>query len=228
MRNEQFFALVGPSGAGKSRLLAELKKVLSEDRYTFLRDSSGCGSEYAPHAKFTTRVTQLAKEGVHTCTTARSQLLLFWSRLETNIECVVKPNLDAGKIVIMDGFGGTILAHALYSAQDAAEEAALTDLHKSMIAHCVIGLGIKPPTYLLLKPSPEVAHERLAALERLPFDSSESLDFITAMNQGFDFYSRLPGQTVLPIDANRPFHEVLGIALSVISPKHLEANAIAA
>lgn len=226
MKNNQFFALVGPPGAGKSTLLEMLRNALPSKACVFLSDSSGCGNEYVPHARFTKRVTEIARDGVHTCTTPRSQLLLFWSRLQAIIECTVQPELAKGKIVIMDGFGGTILAHALHGARTAAEEAALTDLHKSMIGHCVIGLGVKPPTYLLLKPSPEVAHDRLASLDKLP-DHPEPLMFIERMNAGFEFYSRLPGQTVESIDADQSTDQILECAMAIIRPQENTIKAVA-
>ena len=201
MKNDQIFALVGPAGAGKSELLARLKHALPEGRFVFLRDSSGCWSEYAPPARFTARVTELAKEGIHSCTTARSQLLLFWSRLEANIGCVVKPNLDTGKIVIMDGFGGTILACTLQCKKRSRGSCLDRSSQKHDCPLCHRPQSQTSPTYLLLKPSPEVAYKRLASLDKPPVNSTEALEFITVMNAGFDFYSKLPGQTVRPIDA---------------------------
>lgn len=136
-----FFALVGPPGAGKSTLLAKLKTNLSHDRCVFLCDSSGSGYKESPHVRFTTRVSALVQEGVHMETTAHSQLLLFWSRLVSIIQHDVVPNLRHGKCVIMDGFGGTVLTHAMYHAHNDEERAQLLELHKDMIRHCVVAFG---------------------------------------------------------------------------------------
>lgn len=214
MNEKKFFALVGPTGAGKSELLKALRERIPNDQCVFPRDSSGCGN--APHIRFTTSITQISKQGIHEETTARSQLLVFWARLAAIIEGDVLPNLKAGKYVVMDGFGGTVLTHAMQSAQTNEERTALLELHKSLITHCVIGLSVPPPTYLWLKPSPEVAFERLRNQKKLP-RVNHPLRLIEEINQWFDFYGTLPGQTVIPINADAPFEEVLSEALSIIN-----------
>lgn len=211
----QFIALVGPTGSGKTTLLSGLKKNFPSKRCVFLCDSNGSGN--SPHVPFTTRVTEIAQEGIHEEATSRSQLLLFWSRLVNVIEHEVVPSLELGKNVFMDGFGGTVLTHALCHAKSAEERAELIELHKDMIKHCVLGLGAPPPKYLWLRPSPQVAYARLKKLGKLP-RSGCPLAHIEAINEGFDFYSNLPGQTVIRIDADQSRPSVFKEALKHIDP----------
>jgi len=212
----QFFALVGSKGAGKSTLFDQLKKIAPRDTCVFLCDSSGAGDN-APHIPFTTRVTEITKAGIHEAATPLSQLLLFWARLVNVIEHDVVPNLKAGKTVFMDGFGGTILANARCHARSETEREQLTDLHKSMITHCVIKLGVPPPAYLWLSPSPEVAYARLLKQGRLP-SSNNPQAHIAKMNAEFSFYGTLPGQTVLHINADQTPDQVLEEVLDHIDP----------
>lgn len=212
----QFIALVGPTGAGKTTLLTGLKKTLTSDHSVFLCDSNGSG-QHARHAPFTTRVTQIAQEGIHEEATPRSQLLLFWSRLENVIEHDVLPSLMSGHDVYMDGFGGTVLTEALRHARSPQESEALIELHKDMIRHCVVGLGVPPPMYLWLRVSPEVAFGRLKNIGKLP-RSSDPLAHIEAINRGFDFYRRLPGQTVTEINADPSADEVFAQAMTHVNP----------
>lgn len=213
MGHQRFFSIVGCNGAGKTELQNGLKKTLGEDRCVFLCDSSGSG-DTTPHASFTRRVTSIAKEGVHEHATPRSQLLLFWSRLNNIIEHDVRPNLEAGKLVFMDGFGGTILTHAKQHAKSHAEREQLLELHKSMIKHCVIEQNVPPPIYILLRPSAHVALDRLQKAGKEL--GKKSISYIEDLNRGFEFYGKLEGQTVVPIDADQPPERVLAEALSII------------
>lgn len=212
----QFFALVGPTGAGKSTLLEQLKNTLPKDTCVFLCDSNGAGQN-APHIPFTTRVTEITKAGLHETATPRSQLLLFWARLVNVIEHDVLPSLKAGKNVFMDGFGGTILANALYHARSETEREQLIELHKSMISHCVLGLGVPPPKYLWLCPSPEVAYLRLKEQGKLPRSENPQVH-IAKINAAFVFYGTLPGQTVIQVDADQSPDQVFEEALLHIDP----------
>jgi thymidylate kinase len=213
----KFFALVGPAGAGKSTLLAQLRTALPSDQYIFLCDSTGCGDEFAPHVQFATKVTELARARHHEYTSPRSQLQLFWSRLTCIIECDVAPALQSGKTVIMDGFGGTVLAHALHAARSEKERGQLLDLHKDLIRHNVLANGVPPPKYLWLKPSPAEALKRLTKDGKSP-RVTQPLQFIAEINRWFDFYGTLPGQTVIPVDADQPHPVVFDVAMSYIRP----------
>lgn len=218
----QFIALVGPTGAGKTTLLSDLRSTFQGKSCVFLCDSNGSGED-ARHVPFTTRVTEIAKEGIHEEATPKSQLLLFWARLANVIEHDVLPNLSLGKHVFMDGFGGTVLAHALYHARSEAEKKALIELHKDMIKHCVIALGVPPPKYLWLRPSPIVAYARLEKLGKLP-RSQDPLHYIEAINRGFEFYSTLEGQTVIQLDADQSSSRVFAAAMDHVDHnKRLQA-----
>ncbi len=207
---KKFFALVGPTGAGKSILLQQLKDILPNDQCVFLCDSSSS-------VRFTTRVSQIAKDGDHECATPRAQLILFWARLVQIIEEEVEPNLALGKCVIMDGFGGTVFAHAMRSVKTELEREKMLKLHRSMIEQCVVGVGISAPTYLWLRPSPQVALTRLMNIGRSP-RTEDPLKLIETLNREFEFYGKLDGQTVIPIDADRSEGLVLKDALKLIGP----------
>lgn len=194
-----------------------VKGTVDTERCVFLCDSSGSGSD-AERTRFTTRVTQLAKEGAHEEAPPLAQLLFFWSRLATIIECNVLPALVEGKHVFMNGFGGTAYVHAAIQARSPHERAAILDLHKSMIRNCVIGVGVPPPTYLWLKPTPEIALRRRRADKELP-RVVDPLKYIEDVNKEFEFYGRLEGQTVIPIDADQSAENVLREALQYIDPQ---------
>lgn len=214
MTENKFIAVVGATGAGKDTFLDMVKERVPKEPCVFLCDSSGSGAD-APHARFTTRVTQLVREGIHTETTPRSEVLVFWSRLQPIIEQEVLPALKEGKWVFINGFGGTILANAMLRARSSLEREALLELHKSMIKHCVVDMDVPPPTYLWLRVSPEVAFTRRQKSGSLA--PNVSLEDIERLNEEFEFYGKIPGQTVIPIDADRSKEQVFGEGLTHIN-----------
>ncbi len=227
---QQFFALVGPEGSGKSTILHMLEHVLNPKFVVFLCDSSKRCT--APHVRFTERVSQITGDGAHLHADAHTQLMLFWTRLRAVIKGSVKPSLENGKTVIIDGFGGTILANARMHAQP-DERDGLLDLHKDMIKHHVVGQNVPPPLYLHFKPSPEVAFERILSMRERAISEAVSADEreqriaelrevtlakVSRLNAEFEFYGSIPGQKVITIDANKPLNEMFSEVL-----KHIEA-----
>lgn len=206
----KFFAIVGPYGAGKSTLVQGLRQDFNDELCTFLCDSRGCGDMSQPHTRFVTGVTQIAQELLHQDVPAISQLLFFWARLSVIIENEVVPSIRAGKHVIMDGFGGTVLVHAMIAARDDKERERLLALHKQIITHCVFGYNLSPPTYIWLQPSADVAEARLRRVGKAPLSSIE------AINNGFDFYGTLEGQTVIPVNADQDEQTVLNTVRNII------------
>lgn len=218
-----FFALVGPVGAGKSSLLQYLKTTLPKGQHTFLCDSTGCGDTFAPHVQFAKKLTGIAQAHEHTDGPPKSQLLMFWARLNAIIAGDVVPALRVQKTVIMDGFGGTVFAHAMQAAHTEAERTALLALHLELIKHVVLGHGVPPPTYIWLRPSPAIAHKRLESLGKLSRGVTE--ETIASMNGWFEFYGKLHGQTVVPVNADQPLYDMFDEALRIIDPEQRYAEA---
>ena len=211
----RLFAIVGPTGAGKSTLMGQLRKELQGEKCVFLSDSRG-EEEDNPHARYTRRVTQFIHDGISEETSPDVSMLIFWSRLASIIKASIVPKIKSGVDVYIDGFGGTILAHALYAAKSEAEHDHLIKIHKSLIEHFVIDAGLQPPTYLWLKPDPDIAYQRLKTINKVP-RCEMTLEYIQKLNEGYEFYGNLPGQTVIPINANQNEEDVLKCVLTHIS-----------
>ena len=211
----RLFAIVGPTGAGKSTLMRQLQKELHGEKCVFLSDSRG-EEENNPLARYTRRVTQFIHEGVSEETPPDVSMPIFWSRLASIIKASIVPNIKSGVDVYIDGFGGTILAHALYAAKSDSERDHLIKIHKSFIELYVIDAGLRPPTYFWLKPNPDIAYQRLKTINKTP-RCEMTLEYIKKLNEGYEFYGNLPGQTVIPIDADKTNEEVLKHVLAHIS-----------
>lgn len=213
MKNgEKFFALVGATGSGKNTLLD-----LLEEHFCPKEGASAvpCDSTMET-SRVTTSFTRIAQSS-HGRIYPIAKLLDLWSSLSDQIESDVLPALLKGHRVIMNGFGGTAFAEASVHARAPQERAAILELHKALIQQCVIGIGVPPPTYIWLKVSPEVALKRRRAEKSMP-KVPDPLRYIEALNEHFELYGRLKGQTVYMVDADRTLEEVKRIVLELIDP----------
>ncbi len=210
MTENRFFVLVGATGSGKNTMLGKL-----EDHFTNDSNAVPCDS---------TTVDRVTTSFIRIDTTCGrkyplSKLLKIWSRISEQIEGQVKPALLRGDRVIMNAFGGTAFAEAMVHASSDNESKSILEMHKAIIPHCVIGIGVRPPIYIWLKVSPEVALLRRRADKTLPKNITDPLGYIENLNKQFEFYGSLPGQTVIPVDANQPIEMVFRDILNIIDPQ---------
>lgn len=213
-RKNNFFVLVGTHGSGKTEVHERLKKMFPGNSCVFPCDSNGGGASDASHVRFTTRVTQIARDGCHKEIPPDAQLSFFWARLSTLIHGEVLEWYRQGKLIIMNGFGGTILSHALSVADDNQIDD-LVALHKAHISACVLARDLEPPLYIHLRASSDVSCERLSRQGRVD-DLDEFRRYANRVNEMIDFYGNLPGQTVVPVDANQSIECVIDDVCAVI------------
>lgn len=154
-----------------------------------------------------------------------AQLFLFWARLVMIISEDIAPRLISGKeAVMMQGFGGSVLAHAAARAETSTMREILHTLHSAIVNACVFGMGIYPPLYLYLVVDPESipdGPEREAILKN-----------IRIWNEFFDWYGTLPGQSVVKISASGTPEEIFNRVLEQIrlildeSPPQQESESV--
>lgn len=205
-----FWAVVGATCSGRHTLFEALQRHLAHDSdFVFLKDS---GSDQA--SQLLGSLNHIAKNKLHEAAPKATQLGIFWARLSYVIQTEVSPLLHQGKTVIMLGFGGTVLTHALCGVTCETERRNLIALHKAFIRSCVIGLRVPPPHYLWLQVSAEIAHRRA---QNKPSKVNDDLKgHVEAMNRLYNFYGSLPGQTVTPLNGDHAPEEVLEDALRVL------------
>ena len=198
-----FFAIVGPCPAIKRELYVNLQQCPELSGFRFVTDS---GEHVGEHIDpITKTITALGKNGSITDDVSQIvQLLLFWTRLANIIHRDVEPYLAQGTPVIMIGFGGSVLAHAVARAKTQRKRDALHKLHLAIVEQCVYGMGITPPEYLYCKIDD--------ASQRLVHHCSNNeieLRNIAFWNAFFQEYGKLPGQKVIQISTSGTPQEVL-------------------
>lgn len=137
-----FWAVVGATGSGRHTLFRALQSNLELDaNFVFLTDS---GSDQT--SQLLGILNHIAKFNLHEAASKAVQMAIFWARLGLIIQKEVRPLLKQGKTVIMLGFGGTVLTHALCGVTCETERRNLIALHEDFIRSCVIGLQVTPRT----------------------------------------------------------------------------------
>lgn len=98
-----FFTFEGPDGAGKTTQIGRLETVLAERGYTTLRTREP-GGDFVGE-----QVRQLLLD--RSAMTPEAEFLLFAASRAQNVAHVVRPALEAGKIVLCDRFTDSSLAY---------------------------------------------------------------------------------------------------------------------
>ncbi len=205
-----FWAVVGARGCGRHTLFKGLKQHLENDPdVVFITDSGSIES-----SPLLGCLNHIAKSGYHEDSPKAAQMGIFWARLSVIIQKEVAPLLQQGKTVIMLGFGGTVLTHALCGVTCETERRNLIALHEAFIRLSVLGLQVPPPHYLWLKVSAEAARSRIHMQTRRACETFG--EYIEEMDQLYRLYGTVPGQTVTPVNADRTAAQVLMDALHVL------------
>ena len=98
-----FFTFEGPDGAGKTTQIGRLETALAERGYTTLRTREP-GGDFVGE-----QVRQLLLD--RSAMTPEAEFLLFAASRAQNVAHVVRPALEAGKIVLCDRFTDSSLAY---------------------------------------------------------------------------------------------------------------------
>lgn len=103
MTNGLFITLEGGEGSGKSTLMARMKEKLEREGHEVVTLREPGGTSFAEGL----REVFLAHDNL----TAESAALLMNAARTDNIDKIIQPALDAGKIVISDRFSGSSLVY---------------------------------------------------------------------------------------------------------------------
>lgn len=150
-----FFSVSGVRGSGRTTLYKELEAVLpnalSIPRCDFAFLESPLGS--LPHPLLWSPDPERGPV---------ERLLDCWVRLERFTKTKLKPALDAGKIVLTDGFGLDAALHATAASETAQDDADVLEWHlQILVPGRIKKQNIVPPKYLITDASHEDAVQDL-------------------------------------------------------------------
>lgn len=205
-----FITFEGGEGSGKTTQINRAAKFLSDQGHKVVTTRNPGGTPEAEKIRdlFVTR------DGVEW--TPEQEALLVLTALSSNYEKVVKPALEAGKIVICDRFFDSTLAYQGYG--HGLDKDTLLKLRDMVMSDCM------PDLTVILDVDPEVGLAR--SNHRLNDELSheghfEGLDlyFHRQVHQGFlNIAAEEPGRCTL-VDASQPLEDVSAAVIKVLEER---------
>lgn len=161
----KFITVEGIDGSGKSTYIPELKKVFESlgEEVVLTREPGG-----------TDLAERLREVILNDSMDIRTEILLAFASRNEHISKVIRPALDAGKVVISDRFTDSTYAYQGYAGGG--------DLEEIKILENLVQQEIQPElTFIFMVPT-EVSKERLAKTGKNPdkFESKEENYFSNA------------------------------------------------
>ena len=164
----KFITLEGVDGAGKSTCMRFIKKYLTDKKlnYLFTREPGG-----------TSVGEKLRKILLHDEMLPETETLLMFSARNEHVHQIIKPNLNAGLIVISDRF-----TDATYAYQSGGKN---VQLEKITILKNWVHENLKPDLTLLFDLPIDISLSRLNSDGNLDKFEKEAADFHTRIRESY-------------------------------------------
>ncbi len=131
-----FITLEGPEGSGKTSQIPALREFICARGYDVLVTREPGGTDVGD------QIRDVLMNLKNISIVPRTEILLFQAARAQHVEEVIRPALDAGKVVICDRFGDSTLAYQGYGHETNLEEL-------GYLVNYATG-GLKPDLTLLL------------------------------------------------------------------------------
>ncbi len=204
-----FITLEGGEGSGKSTVAAELARRLEAEGHAVTLTEEPGGTELGRH--FWTYL-----RGTVEPLSPLTELLLFEAARAQHVDRVIRPALDAGRVVVCDRFIDSSVAYQGYGRGLGSE---LVESLNEMATR-----GLRPDITLLLDVPVETGLRRARSLEdgdgatKVP-DSigGEAASFHQRVRDGFlEIAEAAPGRLIV-VDASRPLDDVIEACWHIVS-----------
>ena len=209
-----FISFEGIDGSGKTTQLDRLRQSLTRQGHFVVVAQEPGGTRVG------LEIRKLLLNAANTDLRPIPELLLYFASRAQNIEEVIRPALEAGRIVLVDRFTDATVAYQGYGRELGADTV-------RAVENVACG-GLMPDLTLLLDVDPAIGVRR--ALERnsgQPIDESrmerEAAAFYERVHRGYLKLSRAEPQRIRLIDA-RDSIEKVGEAIESAVEEFLEAR----
>lgn len=201
MKKGLFISIEGPDGSGKSTQISLLRKYFEERGTDVVLTREPGGTPISE------KIREIILDKNNKEMDAMTEALLYASSRAQHVAEVIKPALEAGKIVICDRFIDSSIAYQGYGR-------GLGDCVRVINEYAV--RGCMPDVTFLLEMDPKIGKERISADDQDRLEQ-EKLEFHKKV---FDGYMEIEKKfdRIIGIDAARSIEE---ISADII--KHIEA-----
>ncbi|HUU27477.1 MAG TPA: dTMP kinase [archaeon] len=194
MKKGKFFSIEGCEGAGKSTQAKLLAESLASEGYEVLLTREPGGTAIGE------KIREILLDRNHPELNPHVELLLYLASRSQLVSEVIKPALEAGKLVITDRFHHSTLAY-----QGGARSLDL-DLVRRMNDFATG--GILPDITFLLDLPPEVGMRRKGARKEVDRMEGEGKIFHEKVRQAFLKLAGKEPNRILVLDARKPVAEL--------------------
>ncbi|WP_293685959.1 dTMP kinase [uncultured Phascolarctobacterium sp.] len=200
-----FITFEGIDGGGKTTQLALAAKWLREQGYEVVESREPGGTPLAE------RVRELVLEPSLPLTTTTQTLLYLAARSE-HVDKLLRPSVEAGRIVLCDRFSDSTLVYQGLSQGKSIEELALL---RNLCSFASAGMA--PDLTLVFDGRPEVLVRRRAARGVSDRYELQGLDFQQALRKGFSALAEAEPERLQLIDAEGSQEQVAASVRQAIS-----------
>lgn len=210
MKNKGIFiSFEGGEACGKSTQIKLLKeyvaKLNNSEDFIFVREPGG--------TPLTEEIRHLLLNYEIDKPLPMTELLLFCTARVEDVEKIIKPALEKGKIVIADRFYDSTIAYQGMARKIMNVEQILN------LTKLIIG-DLKPDLTFYLKLTPEEAFKRKSNInERLDRIEKEGLEFHKLVQKGYDYISKIESERFITIDATKSPEEISKQIITLLQNK---------
>ncbi len=192
----KFITFEGPDGTGKTTQIKLAAKALRDMGYEVIESREPGGTKLAEKVRDIVLDPKLPLNNI-------TEILLYLAARSEHTEKILKPALDAGKIVLCDRFGdSTLVYQGLARGLDAEQLDFLTKMND--FASC----SVRPDLTLLLDGSPEVLLTRRTVRGVKDRYENKGLAFQKKIREGFLALAGKDKKRIKVIDAEKDLDTV--------------------
>lgn len=193
-------AFEGIDGAGKSTIAQSIFEYLQEKGVEVILTAQPSDTELGNN------VRTIINTPPSTTISPMFELFLFLADRAENVNKIIKPALEQGKIVLVDRYSASSLAYQGYGRG--------IDINMIKNFNKLATENTAPDLTIYLRIDPELAHKRLEQRGKLTsFEQDNS--FMQRVSKGFDTIF-LGDQNVKTLDASKSLEELKSEALSFV------------
>lgn len=192
MRKGLFISLEGPDGSGKSTQINYIKSYFAEKKMdcVFTREPGGTA--------IGEKLREIILDKGNAEMSDMTETLLYAASRAQHVEELIKPALEAGKVVICDRFIDSSIAYQGYGRN-------LGDSVR-IINEYAVG-GCMPDMTVLLELSPEIGKSRIKAESQDRLER-EKLEFHNRVYEGYKEIAKYYPERFVEIDASRDMQAI--------------------
>lgn len=194
MRNGLFITTEGTDGSGKTTQIRLMETYLREKGYDVVvtREPGGTG--------IGEKIRSLILDPENTQMAAITEMLLYASARAQLVNELIKPAVEAGKIVICDRFVDSSYVYQGFGRG--------IDLRIIEEVNAVAMNGIQPDITFFFDIDPETSLSRRRASTEADRIEKEALDFHIRVYNGYRNLARIYTERIKTIDSNRSVEEI--------------------